>query len=206
MYNRLMKRVFDIVFSISLILLCLPLFLIISILIFIVLGSPVLFKQQRPGLHEKTFTIYKFRTMHVKQDKSGNPLPDHQRITKFGSFLRKTSIDELPELLNVLKGDMSLVGPRPLIIRYLPYYTQRERIRHRVRPGITGLAQVNGRNFLDWDKRLELDAWYVENLSFSLDFRILLKSVGKVIRREGIGLESIPDLDVLRRDSNIDSK
>jgi len=162
------------------------------------MGWPVIFIQERPGLNEKPFKIYKFRSMLEKFDKKGNLLPDQQRITKFGTFLRNTSIDEFPELINVIKGQMSIVGPRPLIFRYIPYFSEREKRRHNVLPGITGLAQINGRNFVDWDKRLELDVQYVENITFWLDSFIIFKTIMAVIKREGTGLHVLPDLDVQR--------
>lgn len=164
-----------------------PVLLVVAILIRIQMGSPIIFKQIRPGLNGQSFKMYKFRTMlNEKFDSEGNLLPDAKRITKLGRFLRKTSIDELPELWNVLKGDMSLVGPRPLLVEYLPYYTEREQRRHAVRPGITGLAQVNGRNNLMWDERLELDVVYVENLSLSLDTSIIAKTIIKVIKQRNV--------------------
>lgn len=172
-----------------------PLMLVIALLVRINLGSPVIFKQQRPGLNEKTFTLYKFRTMTDERDQDGQLLPDTQRLTRFGQLLRSTSLDELPELFNVLLGEMSLVGPRPLVARYLPYYTDSERRRHSVRPGVTGLAQVNGRNSVNWEQRFQYDLWYVENLSLSLDLVIVVKTVGKVIRRSDIGVAGAYELE-----------
>lgn len=169
----------------ALLLLC-PLLFIVAALVRGMLGSPVLFRQERPGLHEKPFIMLKFRTMTDRRDRTGSPLPDAERLTRFGRFLRGSSLDELPELFNVLKGDMSLVGPRPLLMRYLPYYSKRERLRHTVRPGITGWAQVNGRNLLGWDQRLECDAWYVENRSFKMDLLILARTLTAVFRRKGM--------------------
>lgn len=181
-----MKRIFDI----FLVLLTLPLLILIIFLVFIgvriKLGYPIFFKQSRPGLKGKTFDIYKFRTMTDECDKNGILLPDNDRHTKFGKFLRSISLDELPGLLNVLKGDMSLVGPRPLLIEYLPLYSKRQARRHDVRPGITGWAQVNGRNAISWEDKFELDIWYVENQSIWLDIKILLLTVKKVIVREGV--------------------
>ena len=145
------------------------------------LGSPVLFKQERPGKGERIFTLCKFRTMTDEKDAQGNLLPDAVRLTKFGRFLRGTSLDELPELFNILKGDMSIIGPRPLLVSYLPYYTEQEKLRHSVRPGLTGLAQVSGRNFLDWDRRLEKDVEYVKNLSFAMDLKVLWMTVQTVL-------------------------
>jgi len=150
------------------------------------LGSPVLFRQERPGLHGKPFMMYKFRTMTDQRGADGSLLPDRERLTPFGRFLRSSSLDELPELINVLKGEMSLVGPRPLLMEYLDRYTPEQARRHEVRPGITGWAQINGRNSLNWEEKFKLDVWYVNNCSMLLDFRILLKTVGKVVGREGI--------------------
>lgn len=164
----------------------LPILLSIALLVRIKHGPPVLFRQQRPGLHGRPFTLYKFRTMTDARNADGSLLPEAERLTNFGRFLRRTSLDELPELINVLKGDMSLVGPRPLLMSYLPYYTDRERLRHNIRPGITGLAQINGRNYLDWEQRLELDVQYVENHTLLLDIGILLRTLLKVLAREGI--------------------
>lgn len=165
-----------------------PLFLIIAILVRMNLGSPVLFRQIRIGFREKPFPLLKFRTMSNTLDTNGKLLSDAQRMTRFGALLRKASIDELPELINVLRGDMSLVGPRPLLVQYLPYYTERERLRHTVRPGITGLAQINGRNYLQWDDRLEMDVKYVENISFLRDIRIILQTFFQVLRGKDIAV------------------
>lgn len=176
-----LKRFGDVVIVLVLFLFGWWAFVIVALSIRIKLGTPIIFKQQRPGYKGKIFTLYKFRTMTDERDENGELLPDEKRLTKFGLFLRKTSLDELPELWNVLKGDMSLVGPRPLLVSYLPYYTKRESLRHTVKPGITGLAQVNGRNFIDWDHRLELDARYVEHIGFVLDLWILIKTVAVVL-------------------------
>ena len=165
-----------------------PVIIVLAILVRIKLGSPVIFHQERPGYRERIFTLCKFRTMTDDRDESGELLPDSERLTKFGSFLRKTSLDELPELWNILKGDMSLVGPRPLLVSYLPYYTERERLRHTVRPGLTGLAQVSGRNFIEWDKRLEKDAEYVEHLTFRMDLKVLGKTVKTLFVRENVAV------------------
>lgn len=184
-----MKRFIDIIFaSIGLVLLS-PLLVFIAIAIRINLGKPILFKQVRPGLKGKPFEMYKFRTMTNERDEHGNLLPDESRLTKLGKFLRSTSIDELPELFNVLKGDMSLVGPRPLLMKYLDRYTDEQARRHEVKPGITGLAQINGRNALSWEEKFELDVWYVDNWSLWLDFKILFLTIGKVFKREGISAE-----------------
>ena len=182
----MVKRLFDIIISFSaLAVLFLPM-VIIALLVRIKLGSPVLFCQERPGKDEKPFMMMKFRTMTDEKDSDGNPLPDEQRLTPFGQFLRKTSLDELPELINVLKGDMSLVGPRPLLMRYLPRYNDFQRRRHEVRPGITGWAQVNGRNATTWEERFKNDVWYVDNQNLWLDLKILAMTVLKVLKREGI--------------------
>lgn len=158
-----------------------PVLLVLCVLVRVKLGSPVLFRQERPGKNEKIFTLCKFRTMTDEKDADGKLLPDAERLTKFGKFLRATSLDELPELFNILKGDMSIIGPRPLLVSYLPYYTEREKLRHSVRPGLTGLAQVSGRNFLDWDRRLEKDVEYVEHLSFGMDLKVLWMTVQTVL-------------------------
>ncbi|MFA0736792.1 MAG: hypothetical protein OGMRLDGQ_003292 [Candidatus Fervidibacter sp.] len=197
----LIKRLFDIIFSLTLIILLAPLILFIALLIWVTMGRPILFRQRRVGYKGQVFTIYKFRTMTEERDEHGNLLPDEQRLTRFGRFLRETSLDELPELFNVLKGDMSLVGPRPLLVEYLPYYTPEERKRHNMRPGITGWAQVNGRNAITWDQKLALDVWYVDNWSLWLDFKIILMTIIKVIKREGIstnGYATAPRLDEVR--------
>lgn len=186
MYRKLGKRLLDI-FIAGTALICLsPVLLVVGFLIRTRLGSPVIFKQERPGLHEKIFTLYKFRTMTDARDEKGELLPDGDRLTAFGSFLRKTSLDELPELWNILKGDMSLIGPRPLLSGYLPYYTRKERIRHSVRPGLTGLAQVSGRNLLGWNDRLSKDVEYVERISFWMDIKILIRTVMVVFAKEDV--------------------
>ena len=186
MYQPLGKRLFDLVVTVPAILLFSPILGMLALLVRIKLGPPVLFCQQRPGLHGKPFTLYKFRTMTDARDAQGNLLPDAERLTAFGQFLRSTSLDELPELWNVLKGDMSLVGPRPLLMRYLERYTPEQMRRHEVRPGITGWAQVNGRNALTWEEKFQMDVWYVDHLSLSLDIKILAKTLWKILKREGI--------------------
>ena len=183
MYKLFFKRIIDIFLSVIFILLFWWLYIIIVILVRRKLGSPVIFRQKRPGLNEKIFTMYKFRTMTDEKDKNGNLLPDKDRLTKFGRFLRSTSLDEIPELWNVLKGEMSLVGPRPLLVEYLLKYTKEEKRRHEVRPGITGFAQVNGRNNTTWEDRFKNDIYYVENISFLLDLRIIIKTILKVIKK-----------------------
>lgn len=173
MYRKVVKRMLDILFSLFGMLILSPLYLVVAILVRIKLGSPVIFHQERPGYKEKIFRLNKFRTMTDERDENGELLPDSVRLTKFGLFLRRTSLDELPELWNIFKGDMSLIGPRPLLVSYLPWYTEREQLRHTVRPGLTGLAQVSGRNFIEWDKRLEKDVEYVEHLSFAMDLKVI---------------------------------
>lgn len=163
-----------------------PIILIVAVLIKIKLGSPIIFKQERPGINAKPFYVYKFRSMNDKRDNRGILLPDHLRITQFGNLLRKLSLDELPQLFNVLKGDISLVGPRPLLMEYIELYTVYQARRHEVKPGITGWAQVNGRNSISWEEKFELDVWYVDNHSFWLDIKILILTVVKVFKREGI--------------------
>ena len=184
-----MKRFFDIIISFSVLCFLSPFILIIFVLIKLKLGSPVFFRQIRPGIKGKPFGMIKFRTMVDVNDTEGNPLPDDKRITPFGNLLRSTSLDELPELFNVLKGDMSLIGPRPLLIEYLPLYTQEQFRRHEVRPGVTGWAQVNGRNAISWEEKFRLDVWYVDNQSFWLDIKILCLTVKKVLMRDGISAD-----------------
>lgn len=180
MYRRFIKRLLDIVLSGLGMAALSPVYLTVAVLVRVKLGSPVIFHQERPGYRERIFTLCKFRTMTDERDENGGLLPDSVRLTKFGRLLRKTSLDELPELWNIFKGDMSLVGPRPLLVSYLPWYTEREKKRHSVRPGLTGLAQVSGRNFIEWDQRLEKDVEYVEHISFLLDLRIVWRTVAVV--------------------------
>ena len=184
-----MKRLFDLLVTLSALIIFLPVIIITAILVRIKLDSPILFTQERPGLNGKSFKMMKFRSMLDAVDKKGNQLPDEQRMTPFGSFLRSASLDELPGLFNVLKGDMSLVGPRPLLVGYLPLYNEQQARRHNVRPGITGWAQVNGRNAISWEQKFSFDVWYVENQSFWLDLKILLLTVKKVFVREGISAD-----------------
>ena len=190
MYQRYLKRVLDILISGIALLLLSPVFLILAILVRTKLGSPVIFHQERPGYREKIFTLCKFRTMTDERDENGELLPDARRLTPFGSFLRKTSLDELPELWNIFKGDMSLIGPRPLLVGYLPYYTEHERLRHTVRPGLTGLAQVSGRNFLSWDERLAKDVEYVEHLSLLMDVKVFFQTIAVVFRSDDVSGDS----------------
>ncbi|MBH0057932.1 sugar transferase [Pseudoalteromonas sp. SWXJZ94C] len=184
-----MKRLFDFIVALSALFILLPVIILVAVLIRFKLGSPILFTQDRPGLNGKIFKMMKFRSMLDGKDKLGNMLPDNERMTKFGAFLRSTSLDELPGLFNVLKGDMSLVGPRPLLVQYLPLYSSDQARRHNVRPGITGWAQVNGRNAISWEQKFKFDVWYVDNQSFLLDFKILLLTVKKVFVREGISAD-----------------
>lgn len=204
-YKRFLKRPMDFILSLLAITILSPILIIVGIFVRFKLGSPVLFKQKRPGLNEKVFTMYKFRTMTDEKDKFGELLPDSARLTKFGKFLRSTSLDELPELFNILKGDMSIIGPRPLLEKYLPFYTESERLRHTVRPGLSGLAQVNGRNSLDWDSRLEYDVEYIKSLSFMLDLKIIFNTMIKVVKRENVKVvdqEPLKDLNVERSDKD----
>ncbi len=186
MYKFFIKRIFEFTIALLALFMLLPIFLTISILVLLKMGTPIFFIQSRPGLNGKTFKMYKFRTMTNKCDKNGKLLEDKDRLSNFGSFLRSTSLDELPTLWNVLCGNMSLVGPRPLLIEYLPLYSKNQARRHDVRPGITGWAQVNGRNAISWNEKFELDTWYVENQSFVLDMKIILLTLKKVIKRDGI--------------------
>lgn len=185
-YRRYLKRALDFVLSLLFIIILSPVLLTVAILVRVKLGNPVLFKQQRPGLNEEIFTIYKFRTMTDERDENGEWLPDSHRLTKFGKFLRTTSLDELPELFNILKGEMSFVGPRPLSVKYLPYYNEFEKKRHDVRPGLTGLSQINGRNKATWEQRFALDIEYINKMSFIYDLKIIFKTIFVVLRREGI--------------------
>ncbi|MEN2293036.1 sugar transferase [Enterococcus faecium] len=185
-YQLFGKRILDILLSgIALIVLS-PIILIVGFLVRIKLGSPIIFKQERPGKSEKIFSMYKFRTMTDKRDHNGEYLPDEIRLTKFGKILRATSLDELPELWNILKGDMSIVGPRPLLVEYLPLYSERQRKRHNVRPGLTGLAQVNGRNAISWEAKFEYDYLYIEDYSFTKDINIIWHTIKKVLKHDGI--------------------
>lgn len=186
MYKKYVKRLLDILLSLCILIVLSPVLLILAVLVRVKLGSPVLFCQKRPGLHEEIFTLYKFRTMTDAKDAEGNLLPDKDRLTSFGKFLRAASLDELPEFFNILKGDMSFIGPRPLLVSYLPYYTKEESLRHTVRPGLTGLAQVSGRNFLDWDRRLAKDVEYVKGLSFAMDMKVLLLTVKVVLGKSDV--------------------
>ena len=185
----MIKRILDIAIASTALILLSPVYFMVAHKVKKNLGSPVLFRQVRPGLHGKPFEMVKFRTMKDALDAQGNPLPDSERLTPFGKMLRATSLDEMPELWNVIKGDMSIVGPRPLLMEYLPLYNREQAKRHNVRPGITGHAQVNGRNAISWEKKFELDTWYVENRSLWLDFKIMLKTVQKVLSKDDISAE-----------------
>lgn len=207
MYRKYIKRILDFTLSLIALIVLSPILLITAILVKIKLGSPIIFKQQRPGKNEKIFILYKFRTMTDKKDEEGNLLPDEQRLTKFGKILRSTSIDELPELINILKGDMSIVGPRPQLIRDMLFMTDKQRKRHDVRQGLTGLAQINGRNNLTWEEKIEYDLEYIKNITFINDVKIIFKTIGKVFKREDIeteGMETAEDLcDYLLRTGKI---
>lgn len=197
MYKKYIKRLIDIILSLLALIMLSPLLLIISILVRIKLGRPVIFKQKRPGLNEKIFTLYKFRTMTDARDDSGNLLPDSVRLTKFGVFLRKTSLDEIPELINILKGDMSFVGPRPQLVKDMVFMTSEQRMRHMVKPGLTGLAQVNGRNRISWEEKLNYDLQYIAKISLIYDIKIILKTFLIVIKKDGItseGMQTSEDL------------
>ena len=199
MYRAFIKRILDIVLSLLAIVVLSPIFAILALMVRIKLGRPVLFRQIRPGKDGKLFCIYKFRSMADQKDDQGELLPDTERTSRFGSVLRSTSLDELPELVNILKGDMSLVGPRPLAVEYLPYYSEEERRRHDVRPGLTGLAQINGRNTLQWEQKFAYDIYYVDHLSFPLDVRIMLQTPLKVFRREDV----VPFGEGIEEDFNV---
>jgi len=185
----MIKRAFDILVSLVALVVLSPVIAVVALCVHVQMGSPVLFSQDRPGLNGQPFRMYKFRTMRHALDKNGAPLPDAERLTRFGRMLRATSLDELPELWNVLRGEMSLVGPRPLLMEYVPLYSPEQARRHQVRPGVTGWAQVNGRNAISWEEKFRLDVWYVDNQSFRLDLKILALTVLKVVRRDGISAE-----------------
>lgn len=195
-YKKYIKRLLDLFISLLALVLLSPLLLFLAILVRIKLGSPVLFEQKRPGLNEEVFVIYKFRTMTNQKDAQGKLLDDEIRLNPFGKYMRKTSLDELPSLINIIKGDMSFIGPRPLLLKYLPYFTAEERIRHTVRPGLTGLAQISGRNFLNWEERFVLDIKYVKHITFINDLKIILKTVFKVVKQSDIMEHAnVPELD-----------
>lgn len=209
MYSKFFKRLIDIAISLFAIIILSPIYIIVSMLVLFFMGWPILFKQPRPGKNEKIFNMYKFRTMTNKKDKDGNLLPDEQRLPKFGKFLRSTSLDELPEMFNILFGSMSFIGPRPLLVKYLPYYTEEEHHRHDVRPGLTGLAQSRGRNNIGWDEKFKIDLEYVNNLSFKMDVKIIIDTIKIVLKREGInqeGLATVTFLDEERKDKKCKKK
>ena len=204
MYKKYIKRFLDIILSLIAIIILSPVYIIVSILVLIFMGWPILFKQPRPGKDEKIFNMYKFRTMTNKKDKKGNLLPDEKRLNKFGKFLRATSLDELPELFCILTGKMSIIGPRPLLVQYLPYYTKEEHHRHDVRPGLTGWAQANGRNAISWEDKFKYDLEYVNNVTFKMDLKVLLKTIKIVFKSEGIspeGQATMSFLDEERRNN-----
>lgn len=198
MYKHFFKRLIDFILSLIALIVLSPVLLIVALLVRTKLGSPVIFKQERPGLNEKIFTLYKFRTMTDAKDEQGNLLPDEIRLTKFGKLLRSTSLDELPELFNILKGDMAIVGPRPLLVRYLPLYNEHQKHRHDVRPGFTGWAQCNGRNAISWEEKFDLDVYYTKHVSLLLDIKIILKTVKVVLFREGISSETSVTMEEFR--------
>ncbi|HDX9622478.1 TPA: sugar transferase [Bacillus anthracis] len=195
MYGRFIKRPMDFILSLIAIIMLSPVFLIVAFLVKTRLGSPVLFKQERPGLNGTIFKMYKFRTMTGEKNENGELLPDSVRLTKFGKFLRSTSLDELPGLFNIFKGDMSIIGPRPLLVQYLPLYNEHQKRRHEVRPGLSGLAQVNGRNAISWEEKFNYDVEYVENISFITDWKIILLTIKKVFIREGINSETAATME-----------
>jgi undecaprenyl phosphate N,N'-diacetylbacillosamine 1-phosphate transferase len=194
-YRKFIKRPMDITLALIAIIVLSPVLLVVAFLVRVKLGSPVLFKQQRPGLNEKIFTVYKFRTMTEERDENGELLPDSVRLTKFGRFLRSTSIDELPELLNILRGGMSIIGPRPLLVQYLLLYDEHQKRRHEVRPGLSGLAQVSGRNAISWEDKFNLDVEYVDNMSFISDWKIIFLTLKKVFIREGINSKAAATME-----------
>ena len=208
MIYKYIKRILDIISSLLAIIILSPLLAVTAVLVKTKLGSPVLFKQERPGKDEKIFTLMKFRTMTDERDENGELLPDEVRLTKFGKFLRSTSIDELPELFNILKGDMSVIGPRPLLVKYLPRYNEHQHRRHEVRPGLSGWAQVNGRNSISWEEKFDLDVEYVDNYSFAMDVKILFMTILNVLKKEGISSETSATMEVFmgtpgRKEANV---
>lgn len=202
-YSRFVKRPMDFTLSLFAIIILSPVFLVVMLLVKLKIGSPIIFKQERLGLNEKTFMMYKIRTMTDERDEEGNLFPDSVRLTKFGEFLRSTSLDELPELFNILKGDMSIVGPRPLLVEYLPLYSTHQKRRHEVRPGLSGLAQVNGRNAISWDEKFNLDVEYVDNITFVEDWRIIFLTIKKVFVREGINANNAATMEPFKGNSKL---
>lgn len=201
-YSNYLKRPMDYILALFAIIFLSPVLLIIALLVRIKLGSPIIFKQKRPGLNEKIFTLYKFRSMTDEKDEKGELLPDEIRLTKFGRFLRSTSLDELPELFNILKGDMSIIGPRPLLVQYLPLYNEHQKRRHEVRPGLSGWAQVNGRNAISWEEKFDFDIEYVDHVSFILDCKIVFMTIKKVLKREGISSETSVTMEPFKGSNN----
>jgi undecaprenyl phosphate N,N'-diacetylbacillosamine 1-phosphate transferase len=199
MYQLYMKRLLDFVLSLGTFIVVSPILFMLALLVRLKLGSPVFFKQKRPGLNEKLFMLYKFRTMTDERDANGNLLTDERRMTRFGTFLRSTSLDELPSLINIIKGEMSIVGPRPLLVQYLPLYNEHQRMRHTVRPGLTGYAQVNGRNRISWEERFDLDIEYVRNITLLFDCKIILKTLVKVFKREGVCSENAVTMEAFTK-------
>jgi len=202
-YKKYIKRPMDFILSLCAIIVLLPVLFVVAVLVRFKLGNPVLFKQERPGLNEKIFTLYKFRTMTDEKDRNGNFLLDEKRLTRFGKLLRSTSLDELPELFNILKGDMAIVGPRPLLIQYLPLYNDFQKRRHEVRPGLSGLAQVNGRNAISWEDKFNLDVEYVDNVSFIGDWKIILVTLKKAFIREGINSKTAATMEAFKGSKQI---
>ena len=198
MYKKYGKRPMDFIMALIALIILSSILLILAVLVRVKLGSPVIFKQNRPGLHEKIFKMYKFRTMTDARDEQGNLLPDEKRLTKFGMMLRKTSLDELPELWNILIGDMSFVGPRPLLAEYLPLYNEEQKRRHEVRPGLSGLAQINGRNTINWEEKFNLDVVYIDNISFIGDWKIIFLTIKKVFVKEGISSNTSVTMEPFR--------
>ncbi|WP_046288049.1 sugar transferase [Zobellia galactanivorans] len=203
MYRYFFKRLIDFIMALSILTLALPIILLVVLFLGIANRGSIFFVQKRPGKDGKIFTILKFKTMNDKKDASGNLLPDEKRLTSAGKFIRKTSLDELPQLLNVLKGDMSLIGPRPLLVSYLPLYNDYQRRRHEVKPGITGWAQVNGRNAISWNKKFEYDVWYVDHISFPLDLKILFLTVLKVVKTDGISSDTSATMELFTGNSEL---
>ncbi|MDY0143713.1 MAG: sugar transferase [Bacteroidales bacterium] len=209
MYKSIIKPTLDFTLALIGLIILSPIFILITVCLTIANNGKPFFFQKRPGKNEKIFSIIKFKSMNDRKDAQGNLLPDAQRLTKIGSFVRKTSIDELPQLFNILKGDMSFIGPRPLAVKYLPYYSETEKLRHTVKPGITGLAQVSGRNSINWDKKLEIDVHYVKNISFKMDLTIFFKTIYKIIASKDIsesGVDSPGDFDVYRKNQTNEYK
>ncbi len=199
LYEKFIKRLLDFTLALLALVVLSPVMIITAFLVRVKLGSPILFTQNRPGLNGKVFKLYKFRSMTDARDKNGELLPDEERLPAFGRALRATSLDELPELFNILKGDMSIIGPRPLLVKYLPYYTEEENRRHSIRPGLTGYAQVHGRNAISWEQKFEYDVWYVDHISFFTDIKIIMDTVAVVFKHDGIALNALEDFDTYRK-------